>query len=344
MWLKTDNPLWAEKLNEIEHDVYHLSNYVELDSQRSGGEPLAYYGEHGSAKVLIPLVINPIPGNPDLRDAGGPYGYGGPAFSANPAYADVSVLLSMYRDAARDAGLVTSFLRLHPLLSEWSNQLDAQDIAISSQGQTVDIDLQLSTEELEAALRKNHRRNIKKLHTSGYELRIGHWDDYAKFQSIYFDTMKRVDASENYFFDKKYFAALHNDLSDHIHICTVLDPSGEIASGGLFFECNGIVQYHLGATHEKYLREAPSKLMFKGMQDYFKDLGAKHMNLGSGVGGKEDYLFNFKLGFGTSTLSFDSLNIIHNHSALEALVTKMTDASDSQVNADTNFFPPYRAT
>src|SRR3712207_8266108 len=45
-----------------------------------------------------------------------------------------------------------------------------------------------------------------------------------------------------------------------VHIA-VVDDDGTLAGGGIFFEQDGIVQYHLGATRDAYLPRQPTKLM-----------------------------------------------------------------------------------
>lgn len=82
-----------------------------------------------------------------------------------------------------------------------------------------------------------------------------------EFNIIYEETMERVKASKLYYFSEEYLEKLADLLKDKIHLCLV-EFQEQIACSGLFTECCGIVQYHLGGTRTNFLKQAPSKLMF----------------------------------------------------------------------------------
>ena len=99
-------------------------------------------------------------------------------------------------------------------------------------------------------------------------------------------------------------------LAEQLHLCTVLAPDGTVASAGLFFEHDGIIHYHLGATAEEHLRRAPSKLMFDHVRRWGQERGARVLDLGGGVGGAEDSLFLFKAGFSPLRARFHTLRLV----------------------------------
>ena len=67
-------------------------------------------------------------------------------------------------------------------------------------------------------------------------------------------------------------------------------------AAGLFFERQGIVQYHLSGSRRPALRRQPTKLMMDDMVAWAQARGNRVLHLGGGVGGREDSLFHFKAG------------------------------------------------
>src|SRR5688572_30027511 len=53
--------LWSDALARVDHDVYHLPEYVALAARHEGGSPIAVYAEAEGVRLLIPLVVRPVP-------------------------------------------------------------------------------------------------------------------------------------------------------------------------------------------------------------------------------------------------------------------------------------------
>jgi len=336
-------------LAQVEHDFYHLPCYVGLSSWLEHGEPKAFYSELPTGKVLIPLLVRNVPPEifPDTHclDATSPYGYPCPLFSKEISPADAMKAIEGFIEFGKAAGLVTTFLRLHPFIG--SNILsalpdDSQHIKIIGHGATISMDLTLDVAELDARLRRNHRRNIQRLLHEGYTTRIDDWSRFAEFIEIYHQTMRRCGASAYYFFDHEYFAALQECLGSRLHLCLVLSPDGDMACGGLFVKTGDIVQAHLAATAEKYISMAPSKLTYYQMRNWSKNAGAKIVHLGGGVGGQQDSLYLYKRGLGTDEHRFFTIGIIHDPSAYATFYENWSHASQLESKADPAYFPFYR--
>jgi hypothetical protein len=349
-WILPSDNRWKSLLLETKHDFYHLPCYLELASAYDHGEPKAFYTELASGRLLIPLLIRKIPSEifpySGLLDATSPYGYPGPLFTPGISTYDAEKGIRDFVQFGKKNGLVTTFLRLHPLLSKNIFKMltnDYRSIIPVSHGSTVSIDLTLDTKELDSRLRKNHRRNIKKLYKMGFSSRFDNWDDYSEFIDLYHQTMHRCEASSYYFFDREYFSRLRECLGTTLHLCAIISPDGDMASGGLNVTTDDIVQGHLNATADRYLSLAPSKLMFYETRNRAKLDGANIFHLGGGVGGGRDSLFYYKLGLGTHEHQFSTIGVIHDEKAYQTIYESWTHTCESKARSDTLFFPFYRS-
>jgi hypothetical protein len=348
-WLLPTDKQWISTLEEAEHDFYHLPCYVELASYIDKGKPKAYYDELATGKVLIPLLVRSMPadisGRSGFLDATSPYGFPGPVFTRDIDTQDTITGINRFIEFGNKTGLVTTFIRLHPLLNRqiWSMFSGNQQVKLIPRGATVSIDLSPEIDQLDSRLRRNHRQNIAKLRASGFTVRMDDWDkDYSSFRDIYYQTMRRRGASTYYFFSEEYFRRLRRCLGSSLHICSVVSPDGQVASAGLFVKTGRIVQGHLTASSERFLSLAPSKLMFYEVRNWAKAAGAKLFHLGGGVGGERDSLFLFKRGLGTHEHSFETVGIVHDLDAYHKLYEQWFYSSNENDILASGYFPFYR--
>ena len=338
-WLDPTDARWRSTLHGVPHDFYHFPCYVELAARTDGGFATAYYAEIGAGRMLIPLLIRTLDGvagaPPQAQDAISPYGYAGPLISDGLSDAEVQRAMGTFIDDGAERGLITTFLRLHPLLPSVARGIAREARArVVAHGPTVSVDLTQETAALDREVRSNHRRNVARLEAAGFTVRFDAWDDYPAFQAAYAATMARHHAADRYLFGAAYFEDLRACLGDALHLCAVSSPAGELACGGLFTRVGAIVQYHLGATADQHLSLAPSKLMFAAARHWGKARGATVLHLGGGVQGRDDSLYLFKRGFGSGEHVFQSVSIVHDPVAYDAMTKHRVPDS---------FFPLYRA-
>jgi len=345
-FIDTNDQRWHSVLKVAPHDIYHLPQYIKFSGKHENGEPIAFYAEDKNAIFLAPLLIRKIPKELDNYnnrfDLTTPYGYPSPVFFPKKNSILIRDYLNAFRKVCAEKNIVSAFFRLHPLLPLNNNEL-MQYGTLVNHGQTVYIDLRFSLDELWIQTRHNHRRDIRKLIRAGFHVTMNNWHSFDRFINLYMQTMKRVNASKFYLFPYDYFIDLKTALEDKIHLCFVISPDDDIAAGGLFSEEDGIVQYHLGATSSKYLREAPSKLMFDFMRKWAKERNNKNFHLGGGVGGNsDDSLFRFKAGFSNLRSNFYTYRIITNDYEYNILYEMWKKINKIDKDFDCNFFPIYR--
>jgi hypothetical protein len=331
----TADPAWRDFLATTAHDFYHLPGFAQLEARRLRGTARALLVQEGDRMLLLPLILRPVDGS--RRDATTPYGYPGPLTSGQFEPAFVGDALERALPVLRDQGVVSLFARLHPILNP---SPVAGPATLVHHGQTVAIDLRLPAETIRRQTRRDHRQGIDRSLAEGHRAWFDEdWTHFDTFQRLYWATMQRVAAADEYYFDARYFDGLRTALGDRLRLL-VVDIGGEVAAAGLIVESGGILAYHLTGIDERYLREAPSKLLIHAATDWGRERGDRYLHLGGGVGGAHDSLYEFKAGFSRLRLPFHTLRLVVDPEAYEQLTSeRVPDADPTDLQG---FFPIYR--
>lgn len=333
--LDCDAPEWEKMLGVVPHDFHHLPAYVKLSATEEGARACALYVSDGLRDLLLPLLIRRIPGGG--FDAMSPYGYPGPIGTGveDPEFLKDALVAGL--QVLREAGLVSVFVRLHPLL----NPAPPGGIGtLVSHGDTVSIDLTISAEEQWARTRRNHRQDITRAMRLGYIVRMDdQWAHLDDFRRLYRQTMERRHASTFYRFEDSYFDRLRDALGERIHLCLV-ERDDRVVAAGLFVETGGIVQAHLAGTDEGSGNIRPTKLMFHFVGGWAKARGDRALFLGGGLGGANDSLLHFKAGFSPLRHPFATLRTVIDEREYRRLVGERDPYLDP--NDRSGFFPMYR--
>ena len=335
--LATSDARWTALLTQTPHDIYHLPGYVEIDARREGAEPTAFLACEGNCFLLIPLLILPLPENlkaPDFwRDAKSPYGYPTPLFRGNAEW--IKKALTAFISKCQTWNIVTVFLRMHPLLPVPPVPLEYGELV--THGQTVYIDVTLTEAQLWSQIRERSRSYITRLQRAGFRAQMDDWSRYNEFVSIYGQTMERVHANDFYKFSPQYFRDLRDKLGRQLHYCSIADPNGQLACGGIFGQSQTIMQYHLSGTADAFLSKAPSKLMLYEATLWAKKAGCTILSLGGGRGARPDSLFHFKSGFSPLRSDFLTYRLVCDQGKYASL-TRGTEADE----VGDEYFPRYR--
>ncbi|MCY7384161.1 MAG: GNAT family N-acetyltransferase, partial [Microcoleus sp. CAN_BIN18] len=275
-----------------------------------------------------------------------PYGYPGillsDAASKNPEFVDLAMkeLIQIWRKK----NICSAFLRLHPILNDDFNKL-CQSLNFKINGETVSVNLTLSDAEIWHDTRPEHRTKINKCKRLGFKAEICPFEDKLKdFLVIYEETMDRVGATSSYYFGEDYFRTLKRALGDKLHLCMV-KLENKFVCGGVFTECCGIIQYHLGGSKNEFLKQAPTTLMFDSMRFWGKQRGNQYFHLGGGLGGSKDSLYHFKAGFSKQRHTFLTLRLIIDDEKYRYLVELCAKSLNTEPEnlLKSDFFPAYRS-
>jgi hypothetical protein len=340
-------------LQNFVHDIYHHSGYILAESIRVDAKAEVISISDGAKQFLLPYFLRKCPEdlcfstpNRELYDVVSPYGYPGILMSCEaqnePTFLQRSLELLIKTFQARD--ICSAFIRLHPILNA-DVQKKLGDVMVHPGGMTVSINLSLPEQEQWHQMQSSRRTKVNRCRRRGFHSAIVPFSqDYIPiFMDIYRDTMDRLNAKQSYYFDRVYYESLVN-LSPHVFICLIENESQPIC-GGIFTECGGIVQYHLGGTKTEFLPLSPSNLMFDEVRLWAKARGNTIFHLGGGLGSQKDSLFDFKASFSKQRHYFSTVRLITNAENYQNLVIAkaMQMGISTERLLDTRFFPAYRA-
>jgi Acetyltransferase (GNAT) domain len=350
-FIDLSSPLWRQTLEKLRYDFYHLPGYLYLEAKRTDATAEAILMTDDDKIFFLPYLLRNsndlFAEKVNLFDVISPYGY--PGFLLNELAASTPDFLSQaienLTQAWRERNICSAFLRLHPILNTGVSALAAENDLFTVNGETVSVDLTLGRDEIWRKTRSEHRTKINKCKREGFSARIVSVSEYINdFNAIYEENMNRVGASKLYFFGLDYLKKIADVLGEKLHLC-IVEFNGEITCGGLFTECCGIVQYHLGGTKSSFLKRAPTKLMFDYVRFWAKERGNEVFHLGGGLGGGKDSLYHFKAGFSKKRHTFFTLRLITDEEKYLHLVNLRAKYLNIEVDQllNTNFFPAYRS-
>lgn len=346
--LTINDPRWMAALGRLRHDFYHLPSYVRLDAQRMNATPEALLVSDNERLFFIPYLVrscNPL--FPEMQepvsDAVSPYGY--PGILISDTGRDVSFAAEGFaalRETLAERGVCSAFLRMHPILGNDFTTFFPPGVFTDS-SETVAIDLELDESTLQNQIRTNCLKNIKKCVKLCYVARfLSLTEVLDDFVDIYNQTMDRVRAKDSYYFSREYFERIAQLPGVH---CCIVNSGPTIVAAAVFFECNGIIQFHLGGTLTEFLSTSPFNLILYDTIHWAKRRGNRWLHLGGGVGGGNDSLLRFKAGFSPTRFHFLTTRLIINEVKYSQLVALKAQAAKltPETAFASNFFPAYRS-
>lgn len=337
---------WSEVLAQsYQHDFHHLAGYHRLAERRGEGKAFLFTYRGDGCLIALPLLLRPVdaddPGG--LQDATSVYGYGGPIASHERIPGEiVESFQAALRNELVGRRVVAVFSRLHPLIAQ--QELLAGLGETSAVGKTVSVDLALPMEDQWAGYSKKCRRIIRKAQEAGTVCLDDRDGAYRhEWVDIYHETMRRVGAPSSYHFDEEYFEILAAELGSVLHLFVAL-VDGKVAAAGLYTNCDGIVQAHLGALRADYSRLSPTRFLDDTARRWAVEAGARVFHLGGGVGGREDSLFRYKAGFSSRRHQYATWRWIVDVVAYEDLCERrgrLDERLGSRAGGE-GYFPAYR--
>lgn len=329
------------------HDIYYLPQYVKAFRLHGDGEPLLCYFESGNTRAINVVMKRDISSCAHFKDAiepgtlfdlSTPYGYGGFLIEGDAGEGPLKKLDGEYCEWCRENGVVSEFVRFHPVLE---NHLEAEHIYDTVRlGKTVSIDL-ASPETIYKNISKSKRTRINKALREGMEVCWG-WDASLLdvFREMYVETMDRNAAQEYYYFEKSFFDSILVDLKDNARLFYAR-KDGRIIGTELILYCNSQMHSHLAATKTEALPLSPVTVISYKAALWGCENGIKTYHLGGGVGGQKDSLYTHKH---EMNLRSENVFAIGKKIFDKAAYNRLLDIRKRNGGAlDPGFFPQYRA-
>jgi serine/alanine adding enzyme len=291
----------------LQLDAYYRRAYVESACVLEPGEPLLL--EHDGTVFAAIRRREPV-------DVITPYGYGGPAGD------DLAAFWPAYDEWAREQGVVTTFIRFHPLYANQRGVPFYVEELAPTIGWRLDGDLP-------AGMHGKHRNALRKAQSAAEVVAA---DDLDAFVPLYEETMRRAGAADFYFFSRAYWEALER-TGMLARFDAVAD--GEVVASALCLASPPWLHYHLGAASEAGRKLGATTLVLYEAGMWAKERGYERFHLGGGVGGHRDSLHEFKRRFDPAGECEAAIGkLVHDADAYRALGGDPTDL--------TGFFPAYR--
>ena len=365
-----DRERWRQCLAALpadKGDVFYLPEYSAL-YEDVYGEPafMIRYGDDRSGVLMVVAKrgVSDLPfyrsgrGSPlpVYHDLTSPYGYGGPVvYGCDPD--EEPELFSSFRSEFHDYcvanGVVTEFLRLHPLMQ--NHLLFGEDSCLYQKNETVWIDLRDSPSVIYQGMRKNHRRNIRRATDEGVEVAISDLraEDVKDFYRLYTSRMEELSALPVFFFPIEFFQEAAATLRGHM-ACFLATWKGKVVSAYLFLRYGPYIHNFLsGSDSEHWDLKANALTVYKAAL-WAKEQGCQFFHLGGGHAVQTDGVFQFKSQFSTNRAPYYMYRYVHNPEAYQALgqMKREYDRQDALNDADittstdpllTDYFPTYRA-
>ena len=281
-----------------DHDVYYLSAYLRSLEINGDGEALLFYYEGKDCRGINVVLKRDIASCEHFKgileegryyDFTTPYGYGGWIIEGEKK----EELFAEYEDWCKENGIVSEFVRFHPLIENHFSAHDSYEVI--PLGQVIAMDL-TDEDTMMMNMSSRNRNKVRKAAKTGVTVDCCHREKLDEFIMIYEETMRRDNAEAYYFFNRDYYDCLFDGLQDHIRIFFA-QLDGKILSSCIVFLENERMSYHLAGSTKTSGNIYETNLLIYKTAEWGCRNGYRSFLLGGGVGSHEDYLYQFKRGF-----------------------------------------------
>ena len=281
-------------------DIYYLCEYAEAFSAHGDGCPLLIQFSSGEERFCYVVMQRDIALDPKFEgrlekgkyyDLESPYGYGGP-LSDGPIseIAQKKFVEEIYNYAAMN-GIVSQFIRFHPILSNHS--ILPYVFETRYLHQTIFIDTS-SPETIITNMDSKNRNMVRKAVKNGVSIVREPIDKYQQFIPLYEETMAKDGAEQYYYFSEKYFNK-QAKLKDNACIFYAILEGKPISAAVMFYN-EQYMHYHLAGSHTESRKYSPGNLLLYEAACWASKRGIKKFHLGGGII-EDDSLFGFKKQF-----------------------------------------------
>jgi serine/alanine adding enzyme len=332
-------------------DVYYRPGYV-LANEASGlGHAIAALLSTRRQRFLCTFLKRPLPEFSNGKriagfDVATPYGYGGvlPLDFAVPDDTEIQELLDALRTWCLREGIVSCYLRLHPMMDQmrWAEGIGQRaDARVLVHCPTIAIDLSPwdALNDRVAGMNRRRRRDLTKARqeltaswsTSGIE----------QFQQLYARSMDRLQAKSWCRFSPEYYQVLTSRLSGKWHFFSIHRRERLVGMALNLFD-SLYLHGHLLAITEEGMEFGASTLYYNESAAWARSNGLKGFHLGSAGRTAGDSLDEFKSSFGGTRHPCLSVGFIADRDAYVSL-DRLRRRQSTLPEPQGNFFPSYRA-
>lgn len=261
-------------------------------------EELMYFlfVENDTPLVLMPFLMHRIFINDQdtgLNDVSSPYGYSGPIYANNIENEVITKFWSQIDEWYKKNNVVSEFIRFN-LKENWKGYNGKVEPTLVTVCGKI-----LPEEEQWNNFRPKVRNNYRKSVTYGLKSTIYHHNItltiIKQFHEIYIGTMERNQATQQYFYELKYFVDLITHNPDTCAIVIIYKDDIPISTELLLLSDTTINSF-LGGTVAEYFHTRPNDFLKIEVLKWAREKGYDHYFLGGGRE-KNDTLYQYKKSF-----------------------------------------------
>ena len=296
-----------ESLSYLPFSPYHQKEYARLNLAKND-KIFEFNYKENSLEFYNISIKSKIP-NTDFYDLCSPYGFAGIICNTN----DVSFIkraLNAQKQQALKQNIIAEFMRFNPCLNIGENLKNSLDF-FAKGNSNVAVYCDNSRFDFYS------KRLKSKINKAKREIYVKQSSNIEQFIALYYETMKRNNATDFYFFKQEYF---ENLLKNKNTIMFEACLNGKIISMAIFIFDERAMFYHLGANSKEYMKGNNNAIyaIFESAFDFAYNKGIPLCYLGGGVK-ENDELFAFKKQFASFITPFYIGGVIYNKEIYEEL-------------------------
>lgn len=287
---------WNNTVKSINnYDAFYLNEYAGafMHEDESNGMPILLYYENGAERAIDVVFKRDVAKDhhfngkltPDTYfDLITPYGYGG--FIGE--ITNFAALDDEYSKYCSDNGYICEFVRFE-LFSDYYQHYGGET---ETRTHNVVRNLESPIDVIWMDFKQKVRKNVKRANSYGLEIVVDKTGMYMDdFLRIYYGTMERSDAEEQFYFKEQFFEELmltDNAVMFHVRF------EGQIISTELVIYGSENCYSYLGGTDSEYFYTRANDFLKFEIIKWAKEKGLKNFVLGGGYG-SDDGIFQYKM-------------------------------------------------
>nr|WP_307999864.1 GNAT family N-acetyltransferase [uncultured Merdimonas sp.] len=344
----SDKEQWNQMVKSIKgYDVFYLNEYVSafMHEDESNGIPVLLYYENGNDRAVNVVFKRDIAKDDKFAgkiegdiyfDLITPYGYGG--FLGT--IMDYDSLNKAYNKYCVDNNYICEFVRFE-LFSDYCQHYSGE---VESRTHNVVRNLESPIDEIWMDFKQKVRKNVKRANKYALEVIVDEDGKYMDdFLCIYYGTMKRSEAKDQFYFSKGFFEEIMsmNDNSVMFHV----KFENKIISTELVIYGENNCYSYLGGTDSEYFYTRANDFLKYEIIRWAKEKGLHNFVLGGGYG-VDDGIFQYKMNLAPHGVKeFYIGRKIFDATTYQKLVDIRCNGNLvlKEKLDDINFFPVYRA-
>lgn len=335
-----ENDKWDSIVRSFKkYSTYYLRDYAEAFQLQGDGTPLLFYFNNGITRAMNVVMKRDIAKDRNFIgkldegfyfDFSTPYGYGGFVVEGE----DTDELNKEYNRYCRENKIISEFVRFD-LFNDFVKKYDGY---IETRTHNVIRSLDMDPAAIIMDFKHKVRSNLRRAAENNLTVEIDYSGNKINdFLAVYYNTMKRNEADNFYYFPKEFFKSI-NLMKNNVAYFYVVYENRIISVELVLYDDNNCYSY-LGGTDCEYFNLRPNEFLKYEIIKWAYKKGLKNYVLGGGYG-EDDRLFSYKKSFAPNGIVdfYIGQKIFISSLYQEILCIRKKEQFDVNIK----FFPAYR--